>query len=184
MTPTREEWLQQAVARLRASHLPEATDVYVSVGWPGGRGKKDNVIGQCFYNSEGRNQLFISPVLGTAEEVLHVLLHEMIHAVCGPGVGHKGEFIALCQRVGLVKPWTATTPGDDLKAALADLAAELGEFPHERLKPLPKQTVQKTYMVKLVAEGDCGCTVRTTEKWLNDGPFVCPHGQDMARADA
>jgi len=33
--------------------------------------------------------------------------------------GHKGEFVALCKKIGLVKPWTATTPGPELAATLA-----------------------------------------------------------------
>lgn len=171
--------MQRAVILLRGRYLPEASaDVFVSVGWPGGRGKKDTVIGQCWYNSEGRNQLFLSPVLGTAEEVLHVLLHEMIHAACGPEVGHRGEFVALCKRVGLVKPWTATTPGDELRVGLEEVAAELGPYPHEKLRPLPKKAVQKTYMLKLTCPG-CGYTVRTTKKWVEVGNPVCPCGTGL-----
>ncbi len=86
----REEWLNTAYRRLREDLLPEAPeDILVSVGWPGGRGNKDSVIGQHWPTAEGkRNHIFISPKV---EDPLHILLHEMIHASCEPGTQHTAR---------------------------------------------------------------------------------------------
>lgn len=176
----REEWLNAAYAKLRETLLPEAPeDILVSVGWPGGRGKKDSVIGQHWPTAEGkRNHIFISPKV---DDPLHILLHEMIHASCEPGTQHGGEFIVLCKRVGLVKPWTATTPGEELADTLRSLTEELGDYPHEVLEPLPAIKKQSTRQLKAVCK-ECGYTVRVTRKWLNIGVPVCPCGTEMEEA--
>lgn len=83
------------------------------------------------------------------------------------------------KRVGLVKPWTATTPGEELADTLRSLTEELGDYPHEVLEPLPAIKKQSTRMIKLVSECESNCVVRTTRKWLNMGTFCCPHGFDM-----
>lgn len=48
---TREQWLQAGVVELTKLFEKadfEVPEVRVSVGWPGGRGKKTGVVGQCF----------------------------------------------------------------------------------------------------------------------------------------
>ena len=80
-------------------------------------------------------------------------------------------------------------------------AAELGAFDHGRLDPdvasvpapvpagegggpaMPPKVhsgpaKQGTRMVKLTAP-DCGYTVRTTRKWIDQGAPMCPHGVAM-----
>lgn len=179
----REQWLHNGVEALRplfaeqGRELPE--QVRVSVGWPGGRNKSKNTIGQCWNGiaaTDGVAQIFISPVLDDAEQVLHVLAHELIHAAMDLGTGHKGEFVVWAKEIGLVRPWTATTPGEELAERLKGIAEELGEYPHAKLNTSvggpPKQS---TRMLKVECADGSGYIVRTTKKWLEEyGPPLCP----------
>jgi len=183
VTKTREQWLQQAVRRLTPTFTRAGVvvpDVAVSVGWPGGRGKKANVIGQCWPPSstaDGRPAIFISPALTGKDPVniLATLTHELVHAVGCPG--HKGKFVKLARDVGLVKPWTATRAGDALAIALDAHADKLGPFPHAAVRSglgvgLGPE-VQSTRMLKVYCPDD-GYTLRTTRKWLDVAIPDCP----------
>ncbi len=77
---TREEWLVAAIEALGKTVFADAgvelPPVRVSVGWPGGRGQQENVVGQCWPTglaADKKAQLFISPVLNEAARVLDVL---------------------------------------------------------------------------------------------------------------
>jgi hypothetical protein len=138
---TREAWLDAAAAQLAAwigQRAPGAAvpSCHVSVGFPrGSRGRK-RAIGQCWDGSksmDGQAHLFVCPSLGDPVEVLHVLLHEQIHATVGCVWGHRGAFVRAAKAAGLVGPWTATTPGPGLSAHLGEMAARLGPYPHSRL---------------------------------------------------
>lgn len=182
----REQWLNDAVEHLgpifkdrTGMGLP---DVHVSVGWPsrGGTSAKKRVIGQCWPSMEN-TQIFISPLLDDAFEVLAVLVHELVHAV-HPEAGHRGDFVKSAREMGLVKPWTATTAGEDLEPVLTKLISELGEFPHSKIEPsAAKKKTQTTRMKKLSCPND-GYIVRTTEKWLEKGLPTCPCGEEMELA--
>jgi len=80
--------------------------------------------------NDGTYKIFISPELDRPLEILCTLAHEIIHTIVGCDKGHKGEFVTLCEKIGLVKPWTATTPGPDLAATLAICALQLGSYLH------------------------------------------------------
>jgi hypothetical protein len=112
----------------------------------------------------------------------------MIHAIVGCDKGHKGEFVALCKAIGLVKPWTATTPGPELAATLAIYALQLGPYPHARLNEVRKR--QTTRMLKatcpnpaceirLNVEGNKPYTVGITQQWADAGMPSCPCGTLM-----
>lgn len=159
---TREEWLEKlrdAIAR----EFGLTANCAVSVGFPKGSGGRKK-IGQCWPNqasADGRNQVFISPVL-TEEAVPHVLLHEMIHAHVGCQAGHKGEFVRLARQCGLVKPWTATTPSEACKTRLYALCEAIGEpYPHAKLTE-NEGSKQKTRL--LLLECACGIKVRIAQK--------------------
>lgn len=193
---TREAWLIAAIEAL-APLFQEAAGVRlpktrVSVGWPGGRGRKNSVIGQCWSSAAAEDkvaQIFISPVLKDVEVVLATLVHELVHAADDCQSGHKGEFVRIAKAVGLEGPWTATTAGDDLKAHLGDLHSKvLGAFPHAALANMdgadgPKK--QGTRMLKVVCgeteDGEETYTVRMTRKWLDTyGAPKCPcHDEPM-----
>ena len=177
---TREEWLQEGVNLLRQDLLPEATKkILVSVGWPGGRGNKDNVIGQCWHQPEDKSDhIFVSPVLATTEDVLSTLLHEMIHVVAGADAQHGGEFITLAKRVGFTTPWRSTPVGEELRSVLLDVENQLGSFPHEGLVPMPKTKTSGTRMLKLECPA-CMWACRTTRKHIDNGLPTCFCGTDL-----
>ena len=144
---------------------------------PGGK----HAIGQCWdrtNSNDGTYEIFISPELDQPFEILHTLAHEMIHAIVGCEAGHKGEFVTWCKRIGLVKPWTATTPGPELAATLAIYALQLGPYLHARLNDVRKR--QSTRMLKATCpnpdceirvstDSDKPYTIRITQQWAGAG---------------
>lgn len=188
---TREAWLEQAVEALRELFKPVENvtipTVRVSVGWPGGRGPKSNVVGQCWAAEaagDKMNQIFVSPVQDNPVEVLETLAHEMIHASDNGESKHRAHFARVARAIGFLQPMKSTPASDELKAKLTDIAEELGTYPHAAISVLSKPKVQKTYMVKIIP-GDCNeCDpdykLRMTEKWLDEaGAPLCPHGIQM-----
>lgn len=180
----REEWLDAAAKRFCAEYLFEELDVHVSVSWPsrGGLSQTKRRIGECWKpetSKDGHSHIFISPMLTDPVTVLGVLLHEMIHAWDRCESGHRGAFIELARKVGLEKPWTATSPGADLSQRLSILATELGPYPHVGLEPtLVEKKKQSTRQLKISCV-ECGYTARVTRKWLLVGLPVCPCGTEM-----
>ncbi|MCZ9884611.1 SprT-like domain-containing protein [Arthrobacter sp. B2a2-09] len=191
---TREEWLVASVEALTPlfEELGETVPaVRVSVGWPGGNGRKNSVIGQCWSTkvaADSVSQLFISPVLDDAVRVLDVLAHELIHAIDDCASGHKGRFAKIAKALGLTGKMTATVAGDDLKAKLEEIAAELGEYPHAAISSGaqgadgPKK--QTTRMMKVECADGSGYKARMTRQWLADfGAPICPcHEERMIEA--
>jgi hypothetical protein len=190
---TREEWLVAAIEALRPVFAEVGEDVptvRVSVGWPGGRGKKNTTIGQCWSKAaskDGVAALFISPVLDDASRVLDVLAHEVIHAIDDCQSGHKGRFAKIAKGIGLEGAMTATVAGEALKARLDEMAADLGEYPHAAMvNPAAKQgePKQTTRMLKVECAEGSGYLVRMTRKWLDEyGTPSCPcHQEPMIEA--
>lgn len=187
-TEFREVWLHNAVEKVSAlfeGHVEKVPAVRVSTGWPskGGTSLKKRVIGQCWKaeaSQDGVAQVFISPMLDDGPAVLAVLVHELIHAI-HPRAKHQGDFIGTAKNVGLVGPWAATSAGEDLTAKLVSINEELGSYPHSKITPIMQEKVQTTRMLKLTAEC-CGYIVRTTQKWVDQGMPMCPHGNVMELA--
>jgi hypothetical protein len=192
---TREEWLVAGVEALRPIFAQEGAEipaVKVSVGWPGGRGRKNSVIGQCWHPSAAKDEaahIFVSPVLDDAVRVLDVLAHELVHAVDRNESGHKGNFARLAKAIGLEGKMTATVAGEGLKDCLTRIVEEdLGEYPHGALvnpgdgADGPKK--QGTRMLKVECAEGSGYVVRMTRKWIDEvGCPVCPcHGETMVEA--
>lgn len=189
-TFTREAWLLNAANALRPLFEAlgeEVPALRVSVGWPGGRGKKGSVIGQCWSKASSTDEvasLFISPVLIDPLTILATLAHEIVHAIDDCESGHRGRFTKIAKGLGLEGPMTATTAGAELTETLKEIAADLGEFPHAAMTgggtgSGPKK--QGTRMLKVECPED-GYTVRTTAKWLAVGTPVCPCGTEMEAA--
>lgn len=191
---TREAWLVAAVDGLRplfATQSAEIPAVKVSVGWPGGRGKKSNVVGQCWHPEAAADKaahIFVSPAVEQPVEVLAIMVHELVHAVDVNKSGHRGAFAKLAKSLGLTGKMTTSTPGDELKLELAKLADELGTYPHGALAAGgrgadgPKK--QGTRMLKVECVEGSGYVVRMTRKWLDEfGAPTCPcHSVKMAEA--
>ena len=166
----REVWLQHALVQLDKivpTEYERPKMMYVSVGWP--RGARKNTIGQCFpptMSADGGTHGFISPVLDDPIEVLATLLHEWGHAVVGCEHGHRKPFIKFCKDVGLVKPWTATTPSDGLKERLTQVVSNLGPYPHEKLTSMGGGKKQTTRMRLYMCPG-CDQKIRAATDFLS-----------------
>jgi hypothetical protein len=181
----REAWLTEAgveIGSLLTQNGLAVPTYRVSVGWPskGGTSAKKRRIGECWRpeaSEDGVSQIYISPVLEKPADVLGTLVHEILHALT-PGEGHRGEFVVAAKTVGLLAPWTSTPVGDELKAALAEMAERLGEYPHVKLTPGVQGKVQSTRMLKVMCP-ECEYTVRMTRKWLDAGNPSCPDGDEM-----
>ena len=183
---TREEWLVAAVDAMRPlfkSHEYTIPPLRVTCGWPSSRAlsKKKRCLGECWAkesSTDKKPQIFISPYLDEAVSdtgVLATLVHEVVHAVVGNKEGHNKVFGKCARAVGLEGKLTSTNAGEELVSAMKDWAKSLGEYPHAKLdmlkRPVKKQT---TRMVKCEC-GQCGYTVRTSRKWLDDvGAPLCP----------
>lgn len=194
LAATREEWLLRAVDALRPlfSQVGESIPtVKVSVGWPGGRGRKNSVIGQCWHKDAATDsiaQIFVSPVLAEPVRVLDVLAHEIVHAIDENASGHKGNFARIAKAIGLEGKMTATVAGEGLEECLKAIAADLGEYPHGALvnpgdgADGPKK--QGTRMLKVECAEGSGYVVRMTRKWIDEvGCPTCPcHTETMVEA--
>lgn len=179
----RETWLNEALQLVR-DHLTVTAGVTVpaarvSCGFPGG-GSARKRIGECWNplaSADGTSELFMSPILGTAMDVLHVLVHEAIHAAVGTQHGHKGAFKQAALRAGLTGKMTATVAGPKLAAEMVCWAEKLGAYPHAALS-LTGRKKQGTRLIKCHCP-TCGYTIRTTAKWIEfSGPPLCSHEAD------
>lgn len=187
---TREEWLIAAIEELNEHvFLPHELDLpayRVSVGWPGGRGKKTNTVGQCWNSSsteDGTPAIFISPKVKNPIEVLSILVHEVIHAIDDCASGHRGAFLKMFRKVGMVGKATQSQAGDELLLTLSKIEDRLGKYPHSAMKNPSAGTGEKkqgTRMLKVMcADEDCGYSLRTTRQWLDVGLPTCPCGSEM-----
>lgn len=183
---TREQWLAAAVALMepafKRAGVTKFPKVRVSCGWPSSRGlsAKKPTIGECWRPDaaeDGVSQIFISPRLKlplAQYGVLDTLAHELDHS-CTPGAKHGKAFRRIALAIGLEGKMTSTHGGEKFMAEAKVWAEKLGPYPHSILKPgmrpVKKQT---TRMVKCECK-ECGYTVRTSRKWLEDsGAVLCP----------
>lgn len=192
---TREEWLVEGVKALSpifgqvGETLPP---VKVSVGWPGGRGRKNSVIGQCWSPAVAADEVshvFVSPVLDDAVRVLDVLAHELVHAINfageDAGCGHRGAFARIAKAIGLEGKMTATVAGEGLMECLKAIAADLGDYPHGAIAAgadgADGPRKQGTRMIKAECAQGSGYKVRMTRQWIDEVGFpICPcHGEAM-----
>lgn len=185
---TREAWLGLVVDALRpvfaSIGYPLPAKIRVSCGWPsrGGTSSNRKTIGQAWSprcSADGTHETFLSPVLGTAVDVGHVLVHELVHHAVGTDCGHKGAFKKCAKAIGLEGKLTATVAGKALAERLHDLCEPFGPYPHAALTVSDGRKKQGTRMLK-VACSDCECIVRMTQKWLDDaGAPTCACGGTM-----
>lgn len=188
---TREDYLHKLIEAFRpmfvAAGSPVPEKVRASCGWPSSRAlsRKHRTIGECWpakASADETHEVLISPALGDAVEVSHVLVHELCHSAMPPGTGHKGPFVRLARTLGLVGKPTATTAGPELLKRIQEVLATLPPYPHARLdanfRPVKKQS---TRMAKLFCHS-CGYVARATSKWISTGLPTCPCGTEMETA--
>jgi hypothetical protein len=188
----REEYLARATEALRpwfqAHSHPVPAQVRVSVGWPsrGATSLKRRTIGQHWdpaAAADGSHNIFVSPFLGTAAEALDTLAHELVHAASPAGSKHGPKFVKVAKAVGLTagKP-TSAGAGDELRAELVRIEADLGSYPHAKVSPGLVLRTQGTRLLKAECQG-CGYTVRVTRKWLDHGAPLCPCNREPMTVD-
>lgn len=176
----REAWLRAAYALLRKRLLPAAPErVAISWSFPskGGTKASRRTIGECHYKEgsiggrvEGNRVVLISPTLRTPYELLECLVHEMVHTVTGPAAGHRAPFSRLARSIGLLKPWTATTAGPELKAKLLGYIKTLPKWPGGFLTI---QTRQKNRQLKATCDCSPARILRGSAKTFEQGPILC-----------
>jgi hypothetical protein len=192
---TREAWMLAAITEMTPWF--EALDVKVpplrvSIGWPGGRGSKAGVVGECWHPGAVTDHvpaIFVSPIQRDPKDILETILHEMVHGV--GMVDHQSKFAKVASKLGMIAPWTSTPSSPELIERLADLALKLGPFDHSAVNrgqgllgtDPERPPVQGTRMLKCVCEV-CGYTARTTRMWLDlSGAPLCPaHNVQMVEA--
>lgn len=184
---TREQWLQAAAEKMRPwmaeKDLKIEVKILFSAGWPKYGAPKS--IGQCWSPTASDGQtahIFICPTLGDDPvQVLHILLHEMIHASVGCECGHKGPFSRAAKAMGLQGKPTATyaEPGTPLHGQLEVLAEELGPYPHVILRKPTKKRPAGGGWVKLESVNDPEYILRISPVAAESGMPVDPWGDEM-----
>ncbi len=187
----REDWLVAAIdawrPKFKEAGEPVPKTVRISVGWPGGRGKKRGVIGQCFTGAaDGHAAVFISPVLSDPVEVFLTVGHELVHATHENRSGHRGAFGKLAKALGFKAPWTSTPASDELRAWAKTAVKGLGKYEHGRLGE-GTQKIQTTRLLKVACpntglHGTNPYVARITRKWIDFGLPTCPCGTEMEEA--
>lgn len=185
---TREEYLLAAVdqfgVRVFSPAGHDIPPVDVSVGFPSQNalGAKIRRVGECWKrecSADGKNQIFISPLIEEPVEALGVLAHELVHAVDDVEHAHRAAFIKICDAVGLTEGLAKSRgPGQELILIIEHIIKDLGEFPHSPLHSIGKDKTQTTRMRKVICP-ECGYVVRTTLAWLKRGIPTCPCGTQM-----
>jgi hypothetical protein len=174
---SRQQWLDQAVQRVakRFEQLGyEVPQVQISCGFPS-TGSRSNRIGECWPTSRcsgGMNEIFITPLVDNAEEVLGIIFHELVHAVDDCKSGHGKAFKTIATKIGLTGKMIHAHPGEELSKQVKLMASELGDYPHKRLitKPSSRPRRERPY-----AEcSECGYRVPMLKKFLEFGPPICP----------
>lgn len=188
---TREAWMLAAVEAIRPWFTAEGETlppVRISIGWPGGRGNKQNVLGQCWAASavdDGIPAIFVTPSQKEPTDILRTIVHECIHAA--GHMHHRMPFQKVARKFGFTnggKTATDRAESPDLYATLDELAAALGPFPHAAVNGSnvngagnaadpSAPPVQATRMLKVWCDND-GYTMRATKKWLEAAVPSCP----------
>ncbi len=173
----REAWLRAAYAMIRKELLPKAPAA-VAISWSfpskGGTKASRRTIGECHYKGgsavgvEGDRVILISPTLQEPFALIEVLVHEMVHAALPMGCGHRKEFSRLAKSIGLVKPWTATTAGEELTKKIHGWLKRLPKWPGGHLLIV---STQKNRQLKAVC--DCDRIIRGSAKLFESGPILC-----------
>lgn len=168
---TREEWLGHALELLRAELSKRGfvmpRDVRISLGWPRVRGQSA-VTYAPEASTEGAIEIFVSPLLSEALEVVDTLTHEVCHAVAGVQAGHRAPFQKVASALGLIGE-PASMRGIESarwRAWAEPLARKLGEFPHAAMVP-PADWKRSGRLLRLECPV-CGWKLRTARKWLDN----------------
>lgn len=194
----RESWLRAVVDGFFRPWFSEHNytipqNLLVSVGWPPNsrikRSGKSSVRGVCCPSSWNDGKaviIYITPQMGSMDEYLSVLAHELVHATVGLGAKHGPAFKKAGEAIGLEGKPTAMEAGEDLGKRIRRWVrgAKLGKFPHhaERFKDARQGTrmlkvrcTQRGCPSRNFTGNGTGYTLRVTRTWLASfGAPYCP----------
>ncbi len=174
---TREAWLLAAVQLLRPLFAAKGFSVppcQVSCGFAS-TGTRSGHVGQCWSTksaSNELNQIFISPTLKSAYEVLDTLVHELVHAVDNCENKHGKEFKKIALKMGMKGPMRSAEAGPELKFTLTSMLDTLGTYPHGHLKVGMRKAPRRDRPRAKCKH--CGYQVPMLKKFLTYGPPICP----------
>ena len=174
---TRETWLLAAVEQLRPLFAAKGfilPPCQVSCGFAS-TGTRSGHVGQCWSTksaSNELNQIFISPTLKTAYDVIDTLVHELVHAVDNCEHKHGKEFKKIALKMGMKGPMRSAEAGPELKVTLTTLLDLLGPYPHGHLKVSMRKAMRRDR--PRAKCGVCGYQVPMLKKFLTYGPPICP----------
>lgn len=202
---TRETWLNKLAALMapRFEQLGKPLPPFrVSIGFTSA-GRNSNAQGEAWnrhLSADRHFEIFIVPDLDDLDKIAAILCHELIHTAVGFQHKHKGDFALMMGKLGLLRPYTDSIPGDEFKAWVAPFLKQLGPIPHAPLmfrggiRPTQDDAPdaggldpeeggssnhkkkQTTRMLKACCE-TCGYTVRLSKKWALELGAECPkHG--------
>ena len=152
---TREQWLNLMALELnkgvfkRANYPVDMKNVRISCGFPstGWRGKR---IGECHpTNNNGKNEIFIHPMISDSVKVAGVLAHELVHAFYDCKHGHGPMFRKVAIAIGLTGKMTSTTESDELIAEIKKIIKKIKKYPHKEMTT-PGRKKQGTRMIKVI----------------------------------
>ena len=175
---TREAWLIAAVELLRLLFAAKGFAVppcQVSCGFAS-TGTRSGHVGQCWSTqsaSNELNQIFISPTLKTAYDVIDTLVHELVHAVDNCEHKHGKEFKKIALKMGMKGPMRSAEAGPELKVTLTALLDLLGPYPHGHLKVSMLKVARRNRPRAKCKH--CGYQVPMLKKFLAYGPPICPN---------
>ena len=177
----REAWLTEVIRAVRPAFRTngyELPPVRVSVGWPGGKRSKGTTLGQCWSakaSTDGKAQIFVSPIVSDGRRAIDILIHELAHAVDHNEHGHSAPFAKIATALGLEGKPSETHAGPDLAEKASALVKRLGKYPHAALDEgmTTGTKKQSTRMLKVT----CNCpeprVIRLSQKAIDAGPIVC-----------
>ncbi len=174
---TREAWLVAAIDLLtplfaaKGYALPPCQ---VSCGFAS-TGTRSGHVGQCWSTnsaSNALNQIFISPTLKTAYEVIDTLVHELVHAIDDCEHKHGKEFKKIALKMGMKGPMRSAEAGPELKVTLTAILDKLGPYPHGHLKVSMREAARRDRPRAKCST--CGYQVPMLKKFLAYGPPICP----------
>ena len=145
---TGQEWLQ-AGAKLLHKHVFSKAGysmpkIVTTIGFPSHQAVSQvrRSGGQCWASSvseNGVNFICISPLIRTDVERLDILAHEMAHAVDDCKSGHRGNFVKICNDIGLTKgALSSASAGAALMHVIEQISRELGPCPFTALNYTPR----------------------------------------------
>lgn len=183
---TREQYLNAAAQKMRGHFAAKGwtipDKVRISCGLPstGAFRTGKRAIGEAWASTASRDQhfeIFISPTIDDAIQVLATLAHELVHVTVGLKAGHRGQFIECARDIGLLGPWTMSKASDELADKIDRWSNALGDYPHRALEKMTTgRKKQTTRLIKCSCD-ECGYTIRAAMTWILTAVPNCPDDQ-------